>query len=327
MRILRSLGIFCVCLVMAVSGSMPAYAATQTKDGTIDVSGLVVGPPPAMAPTIDIPTQNTTFTQKLIDVKGGCIAGLVVRIFRNAIFAGSTLCQNTNTYSLQIDLTENRNDLVARQYDTLNQSSPDSNTVTVYFAPPSKQPHLPGDEPTPGQPSPQSPSGGGTPAAPSGPAETSQFQLIIDYDYSFRGITVNIPLHLPVHFSGGTPPYAVSVSWGDGSQSVISRETAEQFFVDHTYKQPGAYAVKLSVSDKNGNQAFLQFVLIVNGQNNPTDDVLFGLPIAFNSWFKIIFVAFVFALAGFGGGFLFSHYWRRKREKRETKDKNSKTKT
>jgi hypothetical protein len=300
-------------LTVLLTTSSPVLAGTQTSSGDINLGATVPGPPPATAPTIDVPTANTTFTQKLIDVKGTCVANLTVRIFRNAIFAGSAFCQLDNTYALQIDLTEGRNDLIARQYDSLNQSSPDSDTVTVYFTPPGG-PSLPGENPTP------APTPGSSSANPSNPV--AEFQLVIDYDYSFRGVTVNNPLHLPIHFMGGTPPYAVSISWGDREQNVVSRENADQFFVDHIYKKPGVQIVKLRVSDKNGNQAYLQFVLIVNGTAPESPNNLLGTPITHDLLPYVVIPAIVFGAAGLAFGIFFGHRWQMRGKKPQDKDKN-----
>lgn len=300
---------------MVVAPALPSFAVTQS--GTVDVSGVVPGPPPATPPTIDVPVQNATFPQKTIDVKGSCLANLIVRIFRNEIFAGSALCQADGTFALQIDLTEGRNDLIGRQYDSLNQSSPDSDTVTVYYVPPVQQPELPNG--LPGTTS----TGGNQPLPSSPQPQVAQFQLIIDYDYSFRGVTANKPLHLPIHFTGGTPPYAVSVSWGDGSQSVVSRESAEQFFVDHVYAKPGTYTVKIRISDKNGNTAYLQFVLVVNGTlaEKPATS-LFGQPLTIDTLPAILVPSAAFGAAGFAGGFFFAHRWRWPKFRRAGKSGN-----
>jgi hypothetical protein len=328
MRIIRGL-IVSLVAILVVGSAMPVSAVTQSGNGYIDVSGIVLGPPPATPPTIDNPQQNQTFTQKLNIVQGSCIQDLIVRIFRNGVFAGSALCQHDNTYTLQIDLTEGRNDLIARQYDSNNQSSPDSDTVTVYYAPPRQQPNLPDNPGTVGIPdSPGINPSGGSGTTGSTPASTAQFQLVIDYDYSFKGVTVNTPFNLPIHFSGGTAPYAISVNWGDGNPSIISRENAEQFFVDHTYSKPGTYTVRIRISDKNGNTAYLQFVLIVNGKGaEASNATLFGQPVRFEAWTYVALPSLALGAAGFVGGFFFSHKWQRLKLKHQPKagktDQNS----
>jgi hypothetical protein len=317
MRILRALCAVGAIVAVTTGILSPVTAATQTKSGSVDVSGVVPGPPPATAPSIDVPSQGTIFTEKNIEVKGSCIDGLIVRIFRNAIFAGSALCQPDGSFSLFIDLSEGRNDLIARQYDSLEQSSPNSDMVTVYYNPPQSQPSLPGEGPS----SPPSSTSGGQPASPS--PQVAQFQLIIDYDYSFKGVSVNFPFHLPIHFSGGAGPYAIAVNWGDGNTTVVSRESTDQFFVDHTYDRAGAYIVKIRVSDKNGNTAYLQFVLIVNGQNNQGTG-LFGTPFSFDWGLNILLPSLSFGALGFAGGFFFSHYWQRRHNRIKSKESGDK---
>lgn len=232
-----------------------SFATTQTHQGTVEVSGIVTGPPPSTAPTIEDPAPDTTFTQKSISVKGSCIANLIIRIYRNNFFAGSTLCQANGTFSLSIDLFEGKNDLIARQFDTYGQSSPDSNTVPVYYTPTlSSSPTLPG-----------------SPASPtrSAPIENiAQFQLIIEYDYTLQTIYTGKPFYFPVKFTGGNKPYAISITWGDDTNDVYSKQSTQPFTVQHTYQKSGYYTVTLKVSDSKGEQAMLRFVLLVNGEQD-----------------------------------------------------------
>jgi hypothetical protein len=218
----------------------PHTVMAQSQSGQISVGGTVVGPPPSIPPTIEEPLANSVFTEKQIQLKGSCLDGLIVKIFRNGIFGGSALCQPDNTFTIAIDLFEDQDDLVARQFDLLEQPSPDSTTVTVFYNPP--QPI----EPTPEE-------------------NTAKFRLIIDYNYNFQGVFVDEPFHLPIHFIGGTVPYAVSVAWGDGTSNVFSREDTTQFYADHTYEKAGAHNIEIRVSDAGNDEAYLQFVLIVNG--------------------------------------------------------------
>jgi hypothetical protein len=82
--------------------------------------------------------------------------------------------------------------------------------------------------------------------------------------YAKRGSST--PLHWPLTISGGSGPYAVSVDWGDGSQSdLFSRPNAGDFEIKHTYKQPGVYKIIVRATDANGLSAFLQLVGIHNG--------------------------------------------------------------
>ncbi len=273
-----------------------SHAATQTQSGNIFINGIVPGPPPATPPTIDTPSQGQNFDTKNITVGGGCIVGLLVKVFDNNIFAGSTLCQAGGTWSVQIDLNIGRNDLIARQYDTLNQSSPDSDTVTVYYVPPSISPSIPGD-------------------STSAPVQTAEFELRINYDYTVIGIFPGQPFRLPISFYGGTPPYAVSIDWGDGSTSLYSRSNSREFITEHIYKDPGYKTVTIKVTDAEGNTAYLQFVLVVNGKvNSPLlVSILDGGRLAI-AW-PLLALTFGLSSGIVGGIFLERHYLVRKRKK------------
>lgn len=242
----------------------PAYAATQTQSYNLTINSQVVGPPPTTPPTIDSPTNGTTFDTKQAEVKGSCITSLIVKVYRNNLFAGSALCDTSGQYSVVIDLIEGRNDLVARQYDAANQTSPDSDTVTVYYIPPTPvvpredQPTAPSTTTPSSEPPTESTQQNETPTSTGG-------QLIISYDYTLQAIFPGQSLQLPIQFTGGTPPYAISISWGDGKSDLFIRENASDFTTNHAYEKPGFYTVVIKITDKNGQQATMQFVLIVNG--------------------------------------------------------------
>lgn len=157
----------------------------------------------------------------------------MVEIYKNNVFAGSTECTG-GSFTLFIDLFDGRNDLVARVYDNLNQSGPDSNPVTVFFTSPVQNP---------------------------GPRVTLTTQ------YAKRGAVPGSILNWPITLSGGTGPYAISADWGDKTDpDLISENVPGEINLQHTYAQAGVYKVTVKASDANGNVAFLQLVGIGNGQ-------------------------------------------------------------
>lgn len=297
--VLYSIRVFFVLILLGFC-TLPVCvtAATQVQSGNVNVNGIVPGPPPTTPPTIDSPAQGQNFDTKNITVSGGCIVGLLVKVFDNNVFAGSTLCQAGGTWSLQIDLNIGRNDLIARQYDTLNQSSPDSDTVTVYYVPPSISPSIPGDNTNP-------------------PVQTAEFELRINYDYTVIGIFPGQQFRLPISFYGGTPPYAVSIDWGDGTTSLYSRSNSKEFISEHVYKEPGYKTLTIKVTDAEGNTAYLQFVLVVNGKVNSP----FAIPIFDGGRIAIAWPILGLAGglgAGMAGGILLERHYLVKRRKRKS---------
>ncbi|HEV2412665.1 MAG TPA: hypothetical protein VGS28_02550 [Candidatus Saccharimonadales bacterium] len=229
------------------------YAYVYAQTGSVSITGSVKGPAPSTPPTIDSPVNGSQLTGPgTVEVKGGCTAGLVVGIYRNNLFAGSGLCQPNGTFAIEIDLLACQNNIVAYQYNSNNQPSPPSSVVGVFYS-------------------------------SSTSCSSSTSPLIIEYSYSLEGIFVNQPFYLPIHFAGGVAPYAVSVDWGDGSTSVFSRQNTDQFTVEHTYAKAGHFTVVIQVADKAGHEAFMQFVLLVNGPLSPSNVVthVLGAPVTF----------------------------------------------
>lgn len=241
---------FLVTALVGFNAAIDVNAASE--NGDITVSGTVPTPPPDNAPTIDQPSQGVTFDHKNITVSGRCDPGLIVKIFSNNVFVGSTVCQGDGTYSLRVDLFIARNDLIARQYDSLNQASPDSNMVTVYYSP--VQPTLPDSD-----------SGGTGSGQDDTPPSIAHFQLIIDYDYTVQSIFAGHAFRLPVKFMGGTGSYIVTIDWGEGSSNTFKRNNTNGFDTSFIYERSGTYIVSIRVNDSSGQEAFLQFVVIVNG--------------------------------------------------------------
>ncbi len=208
------------------------------SSSSIGLQATISTAPPKQGATIAIPGNGAIFTSVPVTVSGLCPSNLLVKIFANNIFVGSTVCLN-GSYSLRVDLFSGQNDLVARVYDALDQSGPDSNTVSVTF----------------------------------NDAQFLQFgtPLSLTSPYAERGAPPGSELDWPIILSGGTGPYAISVDWGDGSSTeLLSASVAGTVSMNHTYKTAGVYQVIVKATDKNGDTAFLQLVGQATGatQNN-----------------------------------------------------------
>lgn len=234
-----------------------ADAATIQQSGSTGVEGTVPGNPPSQAATIGVPKTGQTFSDVPITVSGLCPNNTLVELYTNNVFAGSIDCNN-GSYSLQMDLFQGRNDLVARVYDSLNQAGPDSNTVTVFFNPP-------------------------TPS--SGP------RISLTTQYAKRGANPGAILTWPITLSGGTGPYALTVDWGDKSNAdLFSEAVPGDINLQHTYAQAGVYKVTIKASDSDGNTAFLQVVGIGNGpiQQQPNSSGIIASQNTKILWWPII---------------------------------------
>ena len=225
---------FVVAGSMRLLGQVSAQAPPpeNPQQDSVGMQGRIPSAPPTTGATISIPRNGQSFTTLPVTVSGICPNGLLVKLFKNNVFAGSVECTN-GSFSLITDLFNGQNDLIARVYDSLDQQGPDSNTVNVSF-------------------------NDNRPGAGSRVSLTSNFAK--------RGANPGDTLNWPIVLSGGQGPYAISVDWGDGSTvDLISQAFPGTFDIKHVYKSPGIYNIIVKATDQGGGTAFLQLVGVGNG--------------------------------------------------------------
>ncbi|MGB3023222.1 MAG: hypothetical protein WBB39_00240 [Candidatus Saccharimonadales bacterium] len=235
-------------LLMVAAVPLIAYTASAKapydgpEAGSIGLTGVVPGKPPATGAIITSPSNGQRFSATPITVTGTCPAKTLVEVFKNDIFSGSSPCSDSGTFTMQMDLLIGKNDLIARVYDDLNQPGPDSPIVTVYYD------ALP------------------TQAGPVTSLDFGGVQLLLNTDAVFRGVFPNKEMSMPIEVIGGTPPYAVNIQWGDATNTVVSRTDNSPFRTTHVYKKPGVNQITIQASDAVGRVAFLTVAAIINGQ-------------------------------------------------------------
>ncbi len=256
-------------LIMLLAGlamsaiSWPVFADPVSQSGNISIIGNVNGAPPSVAPSITTPATNTVTATSPLKVAGLCTTGLVVAIKRNGLNAGSAICSAIGTYELQVQLLPGRNDLIAQQFDTLNQGSPVSGTVTVTYQPPT--PPVPMPQPVP-TPAPQP--GGRPPVVQSSPRPAPvPAAVMATVKYVYYGATPDVKFVMPITIDSGNPPFAINVDWGDGKSDVVSKPQPGELRLSHIYDKSGMYEVVVSISDKLGLTGYIQTVVVVNGQS------------------------------------------------------------
>lgn len=214
-------------------------------EGSIGITGTMPGKPPTTGATIKTPSNGQHYTTSPIEITGSCPANMLVELFRNDIFAGSTICDEKGTFKITIDLLSGANTFIARVYDALNQAGPDSSPLSVYF------------DFTPSS------------AAPARSLDFGGSEMIINTDAVFRGAFPTKEMAIPISIVGGTPPYAVNIQWGDLKNTLASRADNQPFSSAHSYAKPGIYQIALQATDSQGRVAFIMVAAVVNGQVDP----------------------------------------------------------
>lgn len=94
-----------------------------------------------------------------------------------------------------------------------------------------------------------------------------QYQpLLISTDYYFQTHYVGQPFHWNMAFENGTGPYVLTIDWGDGNDSKITRQDAGSFPLTHAYVNAKTYTVFMTVTDRNGETAMVQLSAMVKDQ-------------------------------------------------------------
>jgi hypothetical protein len=195
-------------------------------------------PAPTTGATITVPGSGATFTTSPVTVSGICPNDLLVQVYNNGVMAGSTICKG-GSFSLQISLYAGQNELSASVFDSLDQTGPDSNKVSVTY----------------------------------NPNNFTAFSSLVTLTSAFgrRAANPGSTLTWPLQLSGGSGPYAFSIDWGDGKPSELkSQGVAGVVDIEHVYSKAGIYNLTVRVTDANGVSAFLQLVAIANGQVSTT---------------------------------------------------------
>ncbi|CAN5380950.1 hypothetical protein BH10PAT3_BH10PAT3_8050 [soil metagenome] len=231
--------------VMLVMFSVKAFVLADSPGPqaySIGLSGAVPAAPPKLAATITTPKSNQHFGILPVSVAGTCPTGTLVEVYKNNIFAGSTPCDSSGAYSVDIDLLYGQNILTAQVYDALNQAGPVSSPVTVFY-----------DAVQPAAASLSFLNFGGT-------------QLLLESDAVYRGTFPGQSLNVPITIIGGNAPFAINIQWGDSTNKIIPRGDNSIFNASHVYKKPGTYKITIQATDGQQQVAFLAVAAIVNRQ-------------------------------------------------------------
>jgi hypothetical protein len=263
----------------------------QTTADNIHVTAKVSAPLPAGPATITSPGDGSRFSDVPITVSGTCPTDTYIKLYRNDFFSGTAICTTDGNFTLDTDLFPGMNKLQARVYNLTDDEGPQSSPVTVYYDVP-EQPSG-STSSAESQPTPNPPSSSGAKVAP----------FTIKSDYGYRGYKVGQTIEWSFEVSGGVPPYALNIDWGDGTNTVLSQKQPGKVSINHRYKKvgdgnKGSYPVKASGSDSEGRHTYLQLFLVIIPSGVPgfVSNTLPAGPKINSSWLKLIWPAYFVVL-------------------------------
>jgi len=287
------------------------YAVTSS--GSVNVGLVVNANPPETGATITSPSNGDKFVDKeRLVVTGTCQPSTFVVVQDNGQLVGSTVCTEAGIYNLTIQIQIGQNILSALNYDNLNQAGPDTPSVTI-----SVRKSKPGKPVAPIE----------QPVLPVNPSIIPGVSSVLSScdDYKAGSLSAGGEVHiavvcLPRLFGanvqqvlgilvwGGTPPYAISINWGNGIENTLLSISEPGYYKSNfSYAFPGIYRVDFLIKDKDGEDAVVQSSVQVNGTtaspaaSTTQDDGI--------SWLKTPVPLYVLAVAitlGFWGGDIFT---------------------
>lgn len=226
--------VFAGALLLFVTHS--TKASQRVESGSVNLFGEVRGSAPSTAATIQSPPDGSRFTSPQLEVKGSCLEGSYIELYRNGSFAGMVLCSANNTFSITITLDAGKNSLKAKTRDSFGQYGPDSATVVVFYDPPGS----------------------------SGDSIVSPVR--IELEPGIYGALEGQPLAINYKISGDKPPYAVSVDWGDGEPgTLVSLNKLGGHKISHEFKKSGHMIIRFNALGSAGTSSTVQTVAVIYG--------------------------------------------------------------
>jgi hypothetical protein len=268
-------------------GTLRAYGITGS--GTTTISVTVSGQAPSIGADITYPTTDTMTNSPEIQVTGTCPSTLLVAIYNNGIFAGSSTCDNSGSYAITVQLQVGTNQLQAQDYDGLNQPGPATAQVEITReAVPVPVVTQVATAPTDIAPAAVAPIVTPAPQPDVNPCfDTSKTDALnpttptIIANCIQRSVYTGDTVTVPIRVTGGTKPYALLITWGDGTTQLETVLDTNYHNYTHIYKTAGIIGVSLKTTDANGITSYLQTVVQVSGTStapvNSTSSFVSGL--------------------------------------------------
>ena len=227
------------------------------------ISSVIEAPPLQSAATITTPVSSAQLAALPTMVAGTCPPGSYVNLYSNKIFMGSAWCTDS-AFSIQTSLFAGDNSLAIQDFNSTNQAGPTSPSVLVTYQAPD----------APGAPEASSPAGQAASAAPASTAPTTPVPqpdtittagppLLVTSSYHFKTFEAEKTFSWQVDLEGGTPPYQVHISWGDGQSSNLTFKTDPLITIRHTFKKSGYFAVAVTSTDSRGKRQVMQLAALI----------------------------------------------------------------
>jgi len=216
-----------------------------------NVTAVVPAKPLTKPATIRSLADGAVITQLPVTVSGFCPTDSYVKLYANNTFSGAALCLGSETYSIETSLFPGSNRLLVQAYNTTDEPGPVGQAITVQYNP--KQPQAtstPSSRPLTG-------------SSAISATSASSLQLLLTSDFHYQTFVTGDTFSWPMDLEGGTPPYTVYITWGDGQSSTIVFKADPVFQITHHFSKQGYYPVVVRSVDATGQVQVIQLSALI----------------------------------------------------------------
>jgi len=219
------------------------------------ISSIVEAPALPVGAYITNPIDGAVYTTASITISGTCPDGAYVKLFINGVYDSVAWCTVDNAFSIDTSLFSGENTLLVSDYNNTNLQGPVTPSIQVIYNAPA----------TVTAPTSSSSTATSSPTSSNSEASTSPtvLPLLIGSDFHFQTFTKGSVFTWQINLDGGSPPYVVYISWGDGSASTLHLATDPIINLTHTYDGAGYYPIVVRATDSKGQQKISQLAALI----------------------------------------------------------------
>lgn len=252
----RHTSYWALALLVLLSGLLAFGIDRTARADTLFVSATVPAPIPTDAPAFDPQFASLITTSPDLEITGTCpviTPAVIIGLYRGSELLGSSVCGVDGRFAATVTLNPGTQEIIARVVTITGQYGQSSSPATITYTPP-----IPPTPPTPPTKTNSGAQSGGDSGASAnqstnvGAGALSPRLLTIELDQPFVKYLPDVVTLIRVRFEGGTPPYTVTVDWGDGrsSQETLSRDGTYTF--SHIYGEGDSRLVSITARDNGG---------------------------------------------------------------------------
>lgn len=213
------------------------------------------------------PESAVVVIEKTITLNGECPKNSHLEFHRNGVLAGVAPCIGDPTFTVTLDLVPGLNSIVAKVFNITDDEGPAAQNLYISYTPLVAPTTTPSSTATSTTDTTATNTSNSNSAAKTSTKKQTVKPLNLTGDFADLGFFVNEKGKWDLNVTGGTAPYKIKVSWGDGNTEELVVGKEGDFSVSHTYTKASdrtGYVISIQAEDSNNNPAIFQLISVIS---------------------------------------------------------------